>query len=222
MAALVLLAGCAGKSFEPASDSNTGGAGAGSQSVAGSGGSGVAGAVSLGGSAGDVARGGNSSAGTGVSTAGQGTAGGDVGELGGAGGEPSSSPPAVECDREGWSLQASASSDADPPANALDGSSETRWASGVEQAPGQWLELAFGRVLTLEALELVSSEWPADVPSMVALELDGVAVPVLITTDAGLLRVTFEPSPASSARLELVAPGLSWWSVGELGGKCRP
>lgn len=212
---LLLLAGCAGRSFETGSDVDNSTAGAGSPSVAGSGGAVVAGAPSLSGSAGASGVAGTTLPGNEGGNSNEGGAG--LGGDGGAGGAPPSSAP-VTCDRSLWSLEAFASNELEPPALALDGSTETRWSSGVERAAGQWLALELGAVVELGALELVGNA--ADLPPSVALELDGHETPATLEPMEGGVRVTFEATPASSARLELVSQGSSWWSVAELGGVC--
>lgn len=112
------------------------------------------------------------------------------------------------------------SGDGGPPSSALDGSSSTRWASGVPQAPGQWFQVALPAPLELERLVLASR--PTDAPAAVTLELDGVVVPVTLSSSPGSLELEFAPRRASVIRLELEQPSTSWWSIDELDAECAP
>ena len=111
------------------------------------------------------------------------------------------------------------SGDGGPPSSAIDGSSSTRWASGVPQAAGQWFEVALAAPLELERLVLVSRA--SDVPLAVALGHDGVAVPVTSSSAPGQFTLDFAPHRTTTTiRLELEQASSSWWSIDELEPGC--
>jgi hypothetical protein len=136
-----------------------------------------------------------------------------IGDAGGA--------PAALCELAGATATAFAawtSGDGGPPSSAVDGSSSTRWASGVPQAPGQWFDVTLAAPLELERLALVSRA--SDVPAAVALELDGVAVPATLSSSPGVVALDFAPQRASTIRLELEQASNSWWSIDEIKPGC--
>lgn len=126
------------------------------------------------------------------------------------------------CTLEGGTAAAFAawtSGDGGPPSSAVDGSSATRWASGVPQAAGQWFEVTLPAPLELE--RLVLSSRASDVPAgPVVLELDGAPIAVTLSSSTGSLELEFAPRRASVIRLELEQPASNWWSIDELTPGC--
>lgn len=140
--------------------------------------------------------------------------------LAGAAGDGPSHP----CDVSTWTAQAFASRElATSPAAALDGVPSTRWTSGTARAKGQWFELELGRGVVLAQLALVGfAGSPEDLPSSLALELDGKATPAeFVADEPGVLVVRFTATPATSARLTLTSSSGAWWSIAELAGVCK-
>jgi endo-1,3(4)-beta-glucanase len=137
---------------------------------------------------------------------------------GGAGG-------ATPCGVAGWSASAFASYDPPVgglPSAALDGDEGTRWASGQEQAAGQWFRVDLPAGTVLEQLELEAA--PADMPPVLELELDGAAVVATQSRpDPSVLRLVLaKPTPARVLRLLVVTPEPGqWWSIRELRPVCR-
>lgn len=208
---LWFLFGCSGPAFEQ--DSSAGSELAGSPSVAGS--LSAGGSILLSGAAGVVATGNEA----GNSVGGESAGGAPPDVAGGAAGDGATRP----CDVSTWTAQAFASRElATSPAAALDGAPSTRWTSGTAQAKGQWFALELGAGVDLVELELRSVSEPDDVPSSLELELDGQPTPATLERPAaGVLRLRFRSTPATSARLTLSASSAAWWSIAELGGLCK-
>lgn len=209
---LWFLFGCGGPAFEQASPAGAELAGAPSGAVDPGAGGSVLLSGAAGGAGGDVAAGNEA----GNSAGGDSAPGGAAAVLGGAAGD---APPHA-CDVSHWTAQAFRSREAAAsPAAALDGSTDTRWTSGVAQEAGQWFALELGAGVTLSALELRAA--PDDMPAALRLELDGRETAAeLETLGPGVLRVSFAPTAATSARLELTGSAPAWWSIAELGGRC--
>ena len=187
---------------------------------------------------GDIAAdGGASDAGEGGGSAGGQTeagAGGAFGTtMGGAatGGAAGAPLVAAACDRSTWAATAFASVVANysaPPSQVLDGSDQTRWTSGVPQAPGQWFQVDFGTPARLAGLQVRCVQFPDDQPIAVTLELDGASVDATSTIVGPTIELTFAPVLAHSARIVLLTPSAtmmvpmspSWWSMDELDGTC--
>lgn len=209
-----LVTACGGTPFE--SSNRPGSPLAGAQSSAGAQSAGASAGLSGGAGAGGVPE---------IPEA-PGGAGGDVQAAGGAGGadvETGGAPTIhLPCDTTAWKPSAFASRPAEPPAAAVDGDTVSRWSSGEPRAEGQWFALELGAGVVLDQLELGTPAYPGDLPSSLELELDGKPVDAAATSPApGLLVLTFEATAASSARLVLTSSAVSWWSIAELGGRCR-
>lgn len=205
------LTNCGGAEF-------TAGGGTGGSSAAASAGSSSAGAA--GASSGGAATGGSSGA---PESAGSSSAG--VAVTAGANSSAAGAP-SIACDRSAWQVTAFASYLAapigGPPEDALDGNTKTRWTSGVNQADEQWFAIQLGEGQILEALDLDDTEFAGDIPPTVALELDGALVPSTYMQNgmgqAELVPTT--PRHAKQARLILKTATVSWWSIGEISGRC--
>lgn len=109
--------------------------------------------------------------------------------------------------------------DGGPPSFAVDGDTATRWTSGAPQAAGQWFELDLQSPLELEQLTLQTSR-ATDLPTTLALKLDGQAVPATVTSSSGMLELAFTAQKATVVRLELEQTSTEWWSINELVGGC--
>lgn len=189
---------------------------------------------------GDIATGGaaNNAGGQGGSTEDQteagasGTSGATMGgaATGGTAGAPLTT---AACDRSTWTATAFAFTATvgygdGKPSEVLDGSDQTRWTSGVPQAPGQWLQVDLGTPAWLMGLQLRCVQFPDDQPIAVTLELDGAPVDATSTIVGPAIELTFAPVLAHSARIVLLTPSVtmvapmspSWWSMDELDGTC--
>lgn len=128
------------------------------------------------------------------------------------------------CDVSTWKASAFATSvylgRLELAAYMLDGDASTRWASGVPREPLQWVQLELGAGVDLVELHL-STAAVDDMPSAVALELDGKATPATLEPAGGVLVIRFASTPATSARLVLTGSAPAWWSIAELGGLCQ-
>lgn len=208
-----LLGGCGGKEFTSDAsdlfDASTSTDAAAVPPPAGSGGalpeSGAGGA------------GGHSASEAGASSAGSAAAGAV-----GIGGARSAAP----CSRTQWRASAFAVHELDPaggtPGAALDGDPATRWASGLDQAAGQWFAVDLPAGVVLAELELEAV--PSDLPTAIAVELDGIPVPATMATRApGVLGLVLgQASPASTVRLVITSPAPAvWWSIRELRAVCK-
>jgi hypothetical protein len=187
------LIGCGGAEFT-AGDANGGAGAAGASSIAGG------------------SSGGAAAAGAAHSTAG--------GSSGGAAAARS-----IACDRSAWTATAFASfvdTFGGPSESALDGDPSTRWSGGTPQDAGQWFELMLGEGQVLESVQLDNSQFEGDMPTTMALLLDGSAAPsTYVKTAPGHAELKpGAPRSARTARLLLTGTALNWWSIGEVTARC--
>lgn len=125
--------------------------------------------------------------------------------------------------RTGWTASASSSYGNAPPANALDNQIGTRWASGANQANGQWFEVDMHATKSFSALTLDAASSANDYPRgyQVFVSTDGTNWGSAIATGAGsasnpLTVITF--SPQSARYIKIVQTGsdpIWWWSIYE-------
>lgn len=112
-----------------------------------------------------------------------------------------------------------------PPAQAIDNNQNTRWSSGVPQAPGHWFLLDLGAVAAkVSQMILNTNNSNADFPIGYKVELssNGTAY-TQVATGAGAAATTidFTAAPARYLRVTLTGTGTSWWSMHELTLVCQ-
>lgn len=123
--------------------------------------------------------------------------------------------------RQGWTATASGNG-GDKPANALDGDPFTRWSSGAEQAPGQFLQLDLGRAQIIEKVVLEVGKFGGDFARGYELFVSGDgenwdAAPVASGTGGPVTTIAFSPRVARFVKVVTTksAPG-AWFSVAEV------
>jgi F5/8 type C domain len=176
----------------------------------------------------DAGEGGGSTGGQTEPSVGGATMGGAA--TGGTAGAPLTT---AACDRSTWTATAFAFTATvgygdGTPSQVLDGSDQTRWTSGVPQAPGQWLQVDLGTPSRLVGLQLRCVQFPDDQPIAVTLEIDGASVDATSTIVGPAIELAFAPVLVHSARIVLLTPSTtmvapmspSWWSMDELDGTC--
>jgi O-glycosyl hydrolase len=67
-------------------------------------------------------------------------------------------PPGKELDRSAWTIEASASSDGDAAANAIDGDIHTKWRTGIRAKNGDYFQVDLGASRTITKIVLDNSE----------------------------------------------------------------
>jgi hypothetical protein len=123
--------------------------------------------------------------------------------------------------RAGWVASASASDGAGPPANAIDGNINTRWATGTPQVNGQWFQVDMGLTNLLYRIVLDAGSSSSDYPRgyQVNLSNDGVNWGSPVATGTGSSAVTTISFPTNTARYIRVtqtgSAGGLWWSIHE-------
>jgi endo-1,3(4)-beta-glucanase len=124
--------------------------------------------------------------------------------------------------RSGWVANASSSNGGDVPANVLDGSSGTRWTTGGDQTPGEWLsiDMQTARTFTQVTMDVAgsTSDYARAYELYVSNDGQTWGTPVASGTGAtGIITIVF---PSQTARfIGIVQTGTSssnWWSVAEL------
>lgn len=65
-------------------------------------------------------------------------------------------PPSVgtPISHSGWTATASVTESGGSPANAIDGTLNTRWSTGCAQANGQWFQIDMGSIHTFSTVEM--------------------------------------------------------------------
>jgi hypothetical protein len=227
MAGAANLGGSGGEGGGAAGAKNGGQPGAGEGGTAdggagrgGVGGVGGAGGASLGGAAGMSGSGGKSSGGSAGS-----------GGSGGSGGSTSVQTCAKNPipARSAWVVTASKSGNGAPTSNAHDGDVATRWTTGADQAGGEWLQIDFGKAVTLTKLTLMLGNSTDDYPRTYATRFSNssgnMVAPVLVSGMGAKGVDTVLNFPAgTTARYLLISQsgkvtGL-WWSVAEIQAAC--
>jgi hypothetical protein len=120
--------------------------------------------------------------------------------------------------RNGWVASASASGES--PANAIDGSITTRWATGAEQANGQWFQVDMGAPKDFSRIVIDAGPSVNDYPRgyQVFVSNNGVNWGGAVVSGSGSAVTTID-FPAQTARYIRVtqtgsAAGI-WWSIHE-------
>lgn len=132
-----------------------------------------------------------------------------------------SSSTLVALPRSSWTLTGSPTWSFASEANAIDGDSATRWATGQKQTPGQLLTLDLGATEYFSSVVLETDANPNDFPVGYILRVsnDGVNY-TTVTSGAGAGSVTDISFAEQSARyIQIEQTGTStsnWWSVHEL------
>ncbi|SHN08861.1 beta-glucosidase [Actinacidiphila paucisporea] len=123
--------------------------------------------------------------------------------------------------RTGWSATASSTGGGDVPANMLDGSTATRWSSGVPMASGQSFTLDMGAAKTIDPLTMDSAGSASDYARgyQVLTSTDGTTFGSPVATGTGTAAQVTATFPATTARyVKVVQTGTStsWWSIAEV------
>lgn len=123
--------------------------------------------------------------------------------------------------RTGWTASASSTEWNGSPANALDGSLETRWSNGAAIAPGQWFQVDMGALRTFNKINIATGSSVGDYARgySISISNDGVNWSGPIAEGIGLgqdIQVSF---PTQTARyIKVTQTGSSdnnWWSIAE-------
>jgi hypothetical protein len=214
----------------------TGGGGTGSSSNAGAGGSGSAGAGSSSGAA--STGGGGASSGTGGTTSAKGGAGGTAstgggGASAGSGATGGGGVPGIDpCSRANWTASASESSLTmtppqlyNPPVDAIDGNSDSRWSSGAAQVGGETFTIDLGAVAShLTQIVLDTTAHPTDYPANYKLEIGSTTANyTVMATGSGssLTTIKFTDKPGRYLRITQTGTSASWWSIHEISISCQ-
>jgi glucosylceramidase len=109
----------------------------------------------------------------------------------------------------------------DVAAGTVDDDATTRWASGVPQAPGQYVQVDLGRRARIARVVLDTGPAMGDFPRGYALHLsqDGTSWGDPVATGAGsgqLTAIDFEPRRARHIRIVSTAAADAWWSIADL------
>ena len=123
--------------------------------------------------------------------------------------------------RAGWVPSALVSDSGGPPPNAIDNNISSRWATGAQQANGQWFQVDMGSVNTFYRLTLDAATSSTDYPRgyQVNVSNDGVSWGNPIASGAGNSALTTINFPTNSARyIRVTQTGSAsgtWWSIYE-------
>jgi len=123
--------------------------------------------------------------------------------------------------RTGWVASASASAGGNPPSNALDGQSSTRWSTGAPQASGQWFEVDMLATQSFSEITLDAAGSTNDYPRgyQVYVSSDGSTWGTAAATGAGtsaLVPITFSPQTGRYIKIVQTGAASNWWSIAEL------
>jgi glucosylceramidase len=128
---------------------------------------------------------------------------------------------------DGWTATASPPGPTDPccagdvAANAVDGDASTRYSTGAAQAPGQYLQIDFGRQEPVRQVVFDTGVSLGDYPRgyTVAVRADGVSWRTVAAGGHGtgqFTAVMLDGRPVRYVRMTLTAASGSWWSVADV------
>ena len=128
---------------------------------------------------------------------------------------------------QGWTATANPPGPADPcctgdvAANAADGDASTRYTTGTGQAPGQYLQVDFGRAVPARQVVFDTGVSTGDYPRgyTVTTSTDGVNWSTAVASAAGTGQFTTVPltgAPVRYVRVTLTAASGSWFSVADV------
>ncbi|HZG75988.1 MAG TPA: discoidin domain-containing protein, partial [Paenibacillus sp.] len=123
--------------------------------------------------------------------------------------------------RAGWNAYASATNGAYTATQAIDGSADTVWNSGANQASGQWFALDLGAARTFDQISLHQGFLPNDGPAAynVYTSDDGVGWGSPIHSGAGAYGMTNLALPTQTKRyvkIELAGAANKGWTIGNV------
>ena len=106
-------------------------------------------------------------------------------------------------------------------ANAADGDASTRYSTGAAQAPGQYLQVDFGRPVAARQVVFDTGVSTGDYPRgyTVTTSTDGVTWHTAVASAAGTGQFTTVPltgAPVRYVRITLTAASGSWFSVADV------
>jgi glucosylceramidase len=124
----------------------------------------------------------------------------------------------------GWTATANPSPSAasgDVAANAVDGDASTRYSTGTGQAPGQYLQVDFGREIPARSVVFDTGTSLGDYPRGYTAQVstDGTRWTTVVTNAAGtgqFTTVSLDGRPVRYVRVTLAASSGSWWSVADV------
>lgn len=184
------------------------------------------------GTAGTPAAGGTASGGAGGANAGAGgKASGGAGGTAGAGGGGNAMCAGTTIPAKGtWTATASASDPAYLPPKVLDGDNGTRWATGTKQVGGEWLQIDFGAVVTLNEITLHTNngDYFRHYQVRISNTSQDFAAPILKEADGVTGTIVIPLAPAKAGQFltirqtGMVAAGeTAWWSLHEVNVACK-
>ena len=130
--------------------------------------------------------------------------------------------PLQQADPTGWSATASpATTGADAVANAVDADASTRYSTDAAQAPGQYLQVDFGREIAARQVVFDTGASTGDYPRGYTLQVsaDGTHWTTSVAAGVGTGQFTVADltgAPIRYIRLTLTAASGSWWSVADV------
>ena len=128
---------------------------------------------------------------------------------------------------QGWTATANPPGPTDPcctgdvAANAVDADASTRYSTGVGQAPGQYLQVDFGRTVDARRVVFDTGVSTGDYPRgyTITTSTDGVNWTTAVAAGQGTGQFTtadLSGAPVRYVRMTLSASSGSWWSVADV------
>ena len=122
--------------------------------------------------------------------------------------------------RGSWTATAAVSDSTDPPSNALDGNSKTRWSTGQPQTNGQWFQVDLGSPQTFQQIEMDSGISAGDYARgyQVYVSNDGTNWGAPVSAGFGssqIISVIFATQTARYIRVVQTGSSDHWWSLDE-------
>lgn len=119
-----------------------------------------------------------------------------------------------------WTVTASSTGPGESPNNVLDWNEKTRWSTGTDQSPGQWIQIDMKQQQMFDKISFsTDTNQPLEYPRGYQIQVSNNGVNwTSVAQGRGFgdnMTITIPPQYARYIRLTQTESGLHWWSISE-------